>query len=161
MTALPPWLSRALAVMLLLACGGVAVLGVVLPLADHYADTKGRIAQATVQLARYQHFVERLPQQRETLAALDKRQGSNDGFLAGANDTLIGAELQNRVKSTVEAAQGALKSTQALPPRDEGDFRRIAVRGDMTADISAAQMILYQLETTSPMLFLDNVDIRP
>ena len=157
---LPRWLSRALALMLLAAGIIIPVLAVVMPVSDDYAATTMRIAEARLALGRYRQIAQGLPQQRATLAALEQQPGRKDGFLAGSNDTLIAAELQNRVKTVVEAAQAELRSTQVLPPRDVGSFRQIPIRAEMTGELTAVQAIIYQLEATSPMLFLDDVVLR-
>jgi general secretion pathway protein M len=160
MMPLHHWLSRALALMLLAAGIGIPVIAVVVPVSNDYAATKTRIADAALALGRYRQIGERLPRQRAALAALEQQPGRQVGFLPGSNETLIGAELQNRVKTIVEAAQGQLRSTQVLPPREDGGFREIPVRVEMTAELPAAQAILYQIEAASPLLFLDNVDLR-
>jgi general secretion pathway protein M len=91
---------------------------------------------------------------------LKQGQGSTVGFLASPNESLAAAELQSRLRSTVDAVHGDLRSVQILPARDEGLFRRVSVRGQISATLPALQRVLYQLETATPLLFLDNVDIR-
>jgi hypothetical protein len=44
--------------------------------------------------------------------------------------------------------------------RDEGKFRRIIVRGQMATNTVAMQRIFYDIESASPYLILDNIDIR-
>ncbi len=48
---------------------------------------------------------------------------------------------------------------QPLPSRLDGGFRRITVRGQATLKIAGLQQAVYDLETTSPLLFLDNVEV--
>ncbi|HUB96168.1 MAG TPA: type II secretion system protein GspM [Stellaceae bacterium] len=160
MTTLPRRLNRAMAILLLAGAIALPVVAVMVPLGADYAATRARIAQTSLALGRYRQAAERLPQQRTALTALEQREDHADGFLAGGNETLIGAELQNRIKTVVEAARGELRSTQVLPPRDEDGFRQIAVRAEMTGDLASVQAILYRLETASPTLFLDNIDLR-
>ncbi len=158
--ALPRWLRRVLALLLPAAAITVPVLAAVVPLSDDYAAAKIHIAEDKLALDRYQRTAQILPQQRATLAALEQQSGRKDGFLAGGNETLIAAELQNRVKTVVEAAQAELHSTQVLPPRSVDGFHRIGIRAEMTGELSAVQAIIYRLEATSPTLFLDNVVLR-
>ena len=160
MMSLPRWLSRMLALALLAAVIAIPVLTVVVPLREDYAATTARIAENRLALDRYRRIALRLPRQRVELAALRERQAKQDGFLAGDNETLIGAELQNRVKTVVETAQGELRSTQVLPPRDDGGYRQIPVRVEMTGDLPVVQAILYRLEAATPVLFLDDVELR-
>jgi hypothetical protein len=39
-------------------------------------------------------------------------------------------------------------------------MRRIAVRGQMSSGLAAAQSVLYELESASPYLFIDNLNMR-
>lgn len=160
MMPLPRWLSRVLALMLPAAAITVPVLAVVMPISDDYAAAKMHIAEDKLALDRYRRTAQILPQQRAMLAALEQQPGRKDGFLAGSNETLIAAELQNRVKTVVEAAQAELHSTQVLPPQNVDGFHRIGIRAEMTGELTAVQAVIYRLEATSPTLFLDNVVLR-
>ncbi|MGO8914490.1 MAG: type II secretion system protein GspM [Stellaceae bacterium] len=160
MRPLPPAASRMLAVLILL--GGIALfyLGAVQPLLWDYRTTGEAIADRESAIARFRRVAAELPQRRAQLAALRQRQAASEGFLQGTNDALVAAQMQNRIKALVEAAHGELKSTQVLPVQDEGKYRRITIRAQMTLDTEAAQRVLYGIETASPLLFLDNLDLR-
>ena len=158
--ALSPPVSRALAVAILVGIIGSLYYGVVAPFHDEYASTRQSIDQLQDQLVRYQRAARDLPTRQADLTALKQRQSSQDGFLQGSNDTLVAAQIQNRIKALSDAAQGDLKSIQILPAQDEGKLRRITVRGQMTATLPGILRIFYGLESASPLLFLDNVDFR-
>src|SRR5258708_1911747 len=81
--------------------------------------------------------------------------------MQSSNSSLAAAELQNRIKSSVEAAHGELRSTQILPAREEGAFRRISIRGQIAVNTAALQRGFYDLESASPFFFLDNLQISP
>jgi general secretion pathway protein M len=159
-SALPPSLSRTLALLLPLAGAVLLYLLAVQPLLGDAAATRASIAERRAALARFDRVAAELPQRRARLAALHRRRAETAGFLQGGNDALLAAQLQSRVKALVDAAHGDLKSTQVLPVENEGPYRRIAVRAQMTLDLAAAQRVLYGVETGSPLLFLDNVDLR-
>jgi general secretion pathway protein M len=95
------------------------------------------------------------------VAKLKGHEQSTPGFLSSSNEALAAAELQERLKTVTASVHGDLRSTQTLPPRDEANARRITVRGQVSADIVALQTLFYVLESGSPMLFLDNVEISP
>jgi hypothetical protein len=161
MTArLPPLASRGLALGILLLLAAVVYSALIAPLLEDYAATRQQIAQYTVLAERYQRLAEALPARRAALAALKQSAAGEAGLMSSANETLAGAELQSRIKSIVEAAQGELKSTQVLPVQREGDFRRVGVRTEMAMTLPAAQQVLYQIEATAPWLFIDNLDIH-
>lgn len=160
MTPLPPAASRLLAVLILLGAIGLIYLGGVEPLLDDYRGTRAAIADREAAIARFRRVAAELPQRRAQLAALRQRQAASEGFLQGTNDALVAAQIQNRIKALVEAAHGELKSTQVLPVQDEGKYRRITIRVQMMLNTEAAQRVLYGVETASPLLFLDNLDLR-
>ena len=152
--------GRAVAVAILVLLVGLLYVGGVAPVLREFDAADAAIADARTLVSHYHQAGTRVPQQRALLAQLAERQETENGFLAGANETLAAADLQSRIKTIVENARGELKSTQILPAQQEGQFRRVAVRGEMTMTLPVAQRVLYTIETASPLLFLDNVDIR-
>jgi len=157
---LSPPLKRALAVAILIGLIGGIYYGVVRPLLDNYNDKRAAIEQMQDNLARYQRAARDLAPRQAELAALKQRQSAQDGFLQGANDTLVAAQIQNRIKSVADATKGELRSTQVLPSQDDGKLRRITVRGQMSTSLTGALRVFHGLESASPLLFIDNVDMR-
>jgi len=157
---LSPPLKRALAIAILISLIGGIYYGVVRPLLDNYNDKRGAIEQMQDNLGRYQRVARDLAPRQAELAALKQRQSAQDGFLQGANDTLVAAQIQNRIKSLADATKGELRSTQVLPSQDEGKLRRITVRGQMSTSLTGALRVFHGLESASPLLFIDNVDMR-
>lgn len=157
---LPPALSRAAAVAILLALIAVLYLGIAKPIVDAYQSIGADTAQLEDQLRRYQRAGGDRAQRQAELAALEHHSSAADGFLQGANDTLVAAQIQNRLKSLAEAAHAELRSTQVLPAQDEGALRRISVRGQFSTTTGGALQIFHGLESQYPLLFVDNLDIR-
>jgi general secretion pathway protein M len=156
---LSPLVSRALALALLFALVSLVLTSIVLPLLDAY-----RTAVASAQ--QLQNAIDHARTSGDNVAALRaevaKRKGleqSAPGYLRSSNEALAAAELQERLKTATATVHADLRSTQTLPPRDEANARRITVRGELAADVAALQTLFYVLESGSPMLFLDNVDI--
>lgn len=158
--ALSPALSRSLAVAILLAVIGGLYYGIVRPILDNYNETQASIEQMQDTLERYQRAARDLAPRQAELAALKQRQSAQVGFLQGANDTLVAAQIQNRIKSLADTTKSELRSTQVLPSQDEGKLRRIIVRGQMSTTLAGALGVFHDLEAASPLLFLDNVDLR-
>jgi general secretion pathway protein M len=157
---LSPPLNRALALAILLGLLGAAWYGGAQPLLDGYQTTEDTVDQLRLALARYERAGSDTEQRKAELAALQQRGAAQDGFLQGSNEALIAAEVQNRIKTLAESAKAELRSTQILPPQEEGKFRRISVRAQMSMKLKAAQQVFHGLEASSPVLFLDNVNLR-
>jgi general secretion pathway protein M len=124
-------------------------------------DGNLRAADELAQAVARNRVLERsLAELKGQVADLARAQPAQAGFLQAANESLASAQLQNRVKSFVESVGGEMRSTQTVPSRDEGAFRRIVVRAQMAVSNAALQRLVYDIEATHPLLFLENVDIR-
>lgn len=160
MPALSPPLSKALAAALLLGLLAIVYFGAVQPVIESRINQQDEIAQLETSLARYQRIAAQRTSREAELAELKRQATDADGLLRGANETLMAAAIQNRIKALVDVAHGELKSMQILPPQADGPLRRITVRGQIAVTVEAAQHVFYDLEGGEPVLFLDNVGIR-
>jgi general secretion pathway protein M len=158
--AFSPMVSRFLAGMLLLLIVLTVAVGVVMPIIDGLAGAELANQEYRLALARSRVLDQELKNLKDELTEIRQIQASQSGFLEGANESLATAQLQNRIKTIIETGGGELRSTQVLPVRDEGKFRRIIVRGQMATNTPAMQRIFYDIESASPYLILDNIDIR-
>jgi general secretion pathway protein M len=156
---LPAPARRVIALLLLILLAALLVFSVALPVWDEYVSARGQAAELEAALVRMRTAARERSALEAELAKLKARR-SAAGLLSGGTDALAAAELQNRLKSTTESAAGEFRSVQILPPRDEGQFRRIAVRAEMKLRLGVLVHIVHQLEAGSPLLFLDNVDFR-
>ena len=153
-------LSRVLSLTILAALLALVFGVVVEPLLDKYNEARASSERYRVAVARASQSSRNLVALEAELAHLKQHRATAVGFLKGANESLAAADLQNRIRSAVDKVRGELRSTQTLPSRDDGQFRQITVRGQMAVTLSGLQRIFYDLESTTPFLFLDNVEIR-
>jgi general secretion pathway protein M len=129
-----------------------------------------------VLVAQYRYYQTHLEQQQGRLAQLERMAASREPiqrliagiqqdrdtaaqYLPQSAPSLAAAELQQRVKAVVETVGGTLRSTQALPPTEEGNAVRVTVSAALTGDTESLQKILYELEAQTPLLFVDNLDV--
>ena len=127
-------------------------------------------------VAQYRYYQAHLEQQQGRLAQLERMAASREPiqqliasiqqdrdavaqYLPQSAPSLAAAELQQRVKAVVEAVGGTLRSTQALPPTEEGGAVKVTVSAAMTGDTESLRKILYELESQTPLLFVDNLDV--
>lgn len=159
MIHLTPWQSKAAALALLtlvLVAAGLAVATPVWLLHQRY-DTA--MEDAKTRLERYSKIAgmrEGLQQKVAEVKALD----ATRHYLRSASPALAAAELQELVKSVLDANGGKLNSIQILPHKDEGLYRQVTVSLQLTAPLSALKAMLYKLESARPYLFIDNFSIR-
>lgn len=155
-----PWISR-LAALLLLIVAIVAAYSFILdPIIVGYGETDRQIEEVRDQLARYQRLAAERPALEQQIQQATNERTSDGYYLSGGTDAVAAAGLQDRVNALVGAKGGLLRSIQPMPGVDEQGFRRITLRVQMTATIEVLFETLYALESGTPMLFVDNLDIQ-
>lgn len=160
MRDLPPWVSRVAALSLVVAAVLAVYILAVEPLVSAYQETDDAIRQTNENLLRYEQISRSFPVLKEQLEELAQRQGRSGVYLSGDTDALAAAQLQADVSSTIQKHDGQLRSVQILPVASDGDFKRVSVRVQLTATLSALTRILYSLEGRRPFVFIDNLDIK-
>ena len=157
---LPPFLSRLLALALLVVVIGVAWLLIGEPIRVAFDAQEARIVRATELLQRYEKALADEPNLRAEIESLRKNDGSPDPFLKGESTQIIAANLQNQIQTFVAGEPGDIRSIQVLPESEEDGFEKIGLRVTLTAGIPTMQKIFYDIESSMPALFIDNLDIR-
>ncbi len=154
-----PWISRVAAVGILLAIL-LAIYGVLVsPLIAAYSQVNGDIEQSTELLARYQRVTAQYPDLKRLLDRVNADHTASGVYLPGDTDALAAARLQEIVNSRVESNGAQVRSVQILPTKEDGDFRRVGVRVQLTATIAAVARILYAFEAGGTFLFVDNLSV--
>jgi len=154
-------LSRLLALGLLVAVLAAGWSLVAEPVIRRFAEQRESIADARLLLARLERLGAArasLEQQRDELR---QRLGALGGYLPGDSETLVAADLQSRIRARFEQQGATLRSLQIMPARSEGEFgQAVTVRAQIGVELPALQAIFYAIETETPYLFIDNLDIR-
>lgn len=157
---LSPPVSRLVAVSLLLLIPAGLYTLVLTPLWAQYRALSAQAAQLHAIVGRGA-AIERERQDLTARIAEQKRNPDATGeFLRGESSAAIGADLEVGLKKRIDALHGALNSTQILPPAEKERFRRIGVRVQMAIDPAGLQHLIYDLESSTPLLFIDNLRIQ-
>lgn len=98
----------------------------------------------------------RANEQLRQLALAEKRYGY---YLENNKPTLAAAELQRRVKQTVEQLGGSIVSSLVLGEQEDRGLQNVVLRVNLRLDLPTLQKILHALETRPPVLVLNNVTI--
>lgn len=159
MKSLSPPVRKLIAVALLVVAIVLPYRFIVQPLLDAFAERSEESKTQQELLVRYWKLADSRDALRARLQEVQAEPSSQAGYLTGESETLVAAELQNLVRTTVERNGGRLESTQILPAASEGAFRRVSLRVRMSTDTDGLFKILYDLESALPYLFLDGIDI--
>jgi len=81
-------------------------------------------------------------------------------YIDKPSPTLAATDLQQHIKTVVETNGGELQSTQILPTTQESGLTRVAIRVQMNGDAEVLQKVLHRLESSRPLLFVDNLVIN-
>lgn len=154
-----PWVSRAAAIGLLIAVLAIIYVALIAPLVTAFGRVNGEIAQSTELLERYKNIASRRSVLEDLLERVNAGHTESGVYLPGDTDALAAARLQEIVNSRVESNGAQVRSVQILPAKEDGDFRRVGVRIQMTASIAAIARILYAFEAGGTYLFVDNLEI--
>jgi general secretion pathway protein M len=155
-----PWISRAAALLLLVAVLGGAWIWVVEPLAAAYRQTDADLADGRDMLQRFDRLGDARAALEAQLKAIEERPASAAYYLAGATDALAAAALQERVTQLIDSSGASIVSIQTLPSSEEQGLRRVAIRLQMASELAPLVRILHGLETGVPVLFLDSIELQ-
>ena len=95
------------------------------------------------------------------IAAIKQQHESQGYFNNQGTSALASAQMQEFIKQAIVQAGGQLSSTQVLPPTNKDKFSRITVSVRMTGNIEVLRAVLYKLETSTPLIVIEQLDIRP
>ncbi len=160
MTSMSKGVRRAAALALLFVAVWVFYGLILSPVFTAYRETGDEIEQTSELLERYQRISTNHPALKGRLEDLVRQTAKSGIYLPGNTDALAAAELQENITSTIERHGGKQRSIQILPVANDGDFRKVTVRVQLTATLGAFTRILHSLEAARPFVFIDNLDIK-
>ena len=155
-----PFVSRLVALLLLLVVAAGGYLYLVEPTIAAYAEADDRLVETRKLIEHFDRLAVRAPAYADRLDEVEKQQRAAGFYLAGDTDALAAASLQDRLAQAIEANGGVLSSLQPLPGTAEQGFQRITVRALMTGNTETLVRTLRDIEGGAPLLFVDNVEIR-
>lgn len=158
--AATPTRGHRLAVLfLLLLAGGALYLVVDQALVGRYRYYQNSLEQHQGRLAQLERMAATREPVQQLIAKIQQDRSVTAQYLPQAVPALAAAELQQRLKALIEATGGTVQSTQALLPVEEGHAVKITVSVVMNGDASGLQKVLYDLESQTPLLFVDNLEL--
>jgi len=153
--------DRFLAVSLLLAVISFISFVIVMPLVNQGLALHEEKNALGFRFEQYERFLSRKQTVMEDIENL-KSQIADQNYLSTQNTTaLASAELQEMIKQTIVEAGGQLSSTQGLPVVTKNNFQRIPINVRMTGNSEVLRTVLHRLETATPLVVVEQIDIRP
>lgn len=157
---MPNWKHRLAALALLvLVGGGTLYLLIDLAVIDRYHFYRTRLEREQERLEQLQRMAASREPLQQSIAKIQLDRGITMQYLPQSTASVAAADLQQRVKTIVEAAGETLRSTQVLPTVEEGNIVKVTVSVSLTGDANSLLKILYNLEALTPLLFVDNLEV--
>lgn len=154
-------IQRWLAVALLVAAILLVSLAVIVPLANKGLELLDAKNNLVFRIQQYERILARKDAVIASMVAI-KEQYQKRGLLnRQSTGALASAEVQEFIKKVITEAGGQLSSTQALPLSTKNEFSRITVSVRMTGNSEVLRAVLYKLETSTPLLIINQIEIRP
>lgn len=157
--------DRWLALGLLLAALALAYLVLVHPWwTAPMLETQSRIHDLQERELRIRMQLQQQPQIRARLAQLQASGANRPGFLPEASAELATAGLSQQLERVVQEASPGNRSCQIsnrspLTAASQDRFRKIVVQVRLRCGMAELASVLYQLENSSPLMFVDNLNI--
>ncbi|MDO9168681.1 MAG: type II secretion system protein GspM [Methylobacter sp.] len=154
-------MQRWLAVGLLVAAILIVGLVVIVPVVNKGLELRESKNNLVFRLQQYERILAGKDAVIANMNAI-KEQYQQRGLLnRQGTGALASAEVQEFIKKTIVEAGGQLSSTQALPVSTKNEFNRITVSVRMTGNSEVLRAVLYKIETSTPLIIINQLDIRP
>lgn len=153
--------QRWLALGLLLFVFLLIVIIAIIPLVSkgmEYHEQKNDLA---FRLQRSKQIIAKKELVAKTIESIKAEYQQQNYFSTQGTVALASADLQRFIKATISQAGGQLASTQVLPSTKKNGFNRITVKVRMTGDSEALRSVLHEIESSTPVMIVDQIDIRP
>ncbi len=155
----PNWKHRWAALALLVLIGGGALyLLIDRMVIARYDFYRTRLEQQQERLEQLQRMAASREPLQQSIAKIKQDRGVTTQYLPQSTPSVAAADLQQRIKGIVEAAGETLRSTQVLPTVEEGNLVKVTVSVSLNGDTQSLMKILYNLESLTPLLFVDNLE---
>ena len=153
--------SRILAVSILIGMVLIFVLLIIGPLISKAIDLNESKNNLVSKLQQYERILAKADLIAASMENINKEQDTIGYFNLQTTDALASADMQEFIKKTIVEAGGQLSSTQALPVNNKDEFKRITVSVRMTGNSQILRNVLYKLETSEPLIIINQIDKRP
>lgn len=147
--------GRLLAALLAVLVVLILWIGVAAPVIDWYGARAARLQALRERAAREAALIETLPQLKQAAEAASKT--PTQAVLTGSTDAIAGAALQEQVQAMAGSASAQLTSIETLAAEQAGNYRRIGVRVDLSAQLPVIVQLLRAIEEAEPRMLVDDI----
>lgn len=151
------WLALGLLGLVIL----LVIFVLIMPLVSMGLDNYEQKQELIFRLQKANRIVAKKDSVIANIDQLKKKYQAQNYFSTRNTEALASADLQKFIKSAISQAGGQLTSTQVLPHIEENGFNRIVVKVRMSGEIDVLRSVLHEIETSTQIMVVDQIDIRP
>ncbi len=152
--------GQALAVAFTLAVLLLAWEILISPLLGFYEDRADDLAALQNRVSHAEALVLNLPALRAEARRVKGSGPASASLLDGATDAVAAAALQGKVQDLAAATGTNLSSTEALTAKQQGQYRRIALRVSLSATLPVLVHLIRSIESGSPRMLVDDLQLH-
>jgi general secretion pathway protein M len=134
-----------------------AVTFVALPARNYLAVRDAEIAEQRALLARFNE----LAKQEAVVAEEGELPADSGEYLSGANEGVVNADLQTRLKGLIETGGARLRAVRTLPPQTAEHIKYVGSSVEIFGSLASIARAVGAIETAKPFLFVQGAVIRP
>jgi general secretion pathway protein M len=154
-------MQRWLAVGLLALAILIVTLVVIVPVINKGLELNESKNNLAFKLEQYERVLARKEAVMQSMNAIKEQYQQSELLNKQSTGALASAEVQEFIKKIIVDAGGQLSSTQALPLTTKTEFSRVTVSVRMTGSSEVLRKVLYKLETSTPLMVINQLEIRP
>jgi general secretion pathway protein M len=156
-----PQAQRWLAVGLLAFIVLLVLSLIVIPLISKGLELHDKKEDLAFTLKKYENILSGKNAIISNIDAIKQQHEEQGYFNTQGTSALASAQMQEFIKQAIVQAGGQLSSTQVLPSTSKDKFNVITISVRMTGNIEVMRSVLYKLETATPLIVIEQLDIRP
>jgi general secretion pathway protein M len=142
-----------------LAVLAVIVLGLAMPMRAFFEDRDERISGQLKVLTRLSAIAAQAANVQSIVSDTSAQMRGGE-FLAGADENVISADLQTRLKTMTEAAGARSRAVQALPFKISDQIRYSGSRIEIFGSLQSIHRAIHDIESAKPYLFISGAAIK-
>lgn len=156
---LSPKQRQSLALGILIVILGVILTTIAIPLADIYLENSRQIDVLQSRLLKYTNKIASREQIMQQATQTQNDIKSSELFSTQASLPLVLADMQQRIRSALSAANGDLSSTQNLTQKPQDNLLKIGINIRFAGRMDTLEKVLFMIESSRPYMMIENIKI--
>lgn len=153
--------SKWLAIGLLMIVISFVAIVFILPVVSMGLEGVEKKEKLIFELKRYKKKLAQENVLRKNLELIEKKYQEQPYFYNNGSTAVVSNKLKSFIEEVVEESGGTIQSFGVAQNKSEGGYMSIIVKPNMTVSMEVLRDVLYQLETATPLIIINELSIEP